>query len=280
MKYPALEKYLARLNDTVKEESRVWLDAQGRAQGKYFNSMLTSAFQPIRVVASPTIASATVVAHEGFARSYSQDDTGLHLWRLLDQAASDDESVALDRLCRVLHAINFYRQIGDQSFLHLSVHARLLAAVDSNHGIAFRRILNLLQLPHDNIVLQMPVVTQSQGWLLNYVLDNYRRNGFKLGVAAVDARDALFLLDKVRPDVIKVDAREISDPADIECLLLKASERGIQIVFKRVENLQVAQLLIELSAVLAQTVYAQGYLWDSPGSTLVSTNTLVHDKVA
>ena len=89
MKYPALEKYLARLNDTVKEESRVWLDAQGRAQGKYFNTTLTSAFQPIRVVASPTVTPATVIAHEGFARSYSQDDTGLHLWRLLDQAASE-----------------------------------------------------------------------------------------------------------------------------------------------------------------------------------------------
>ena len=37
------------------------------------------------------------------------------------------------------------------------------------------------------VVLQMPVVTHSQGWLLNYVLDNYRRNGFRLGVSAVDA---------------------------------------------------------------------------------------------
>jgi EAL domain-containing protein (putative c-di-GMP-specific phosphodiesterase class I) len=284
MKYPALEKYLARLNDTVKEESRVWLDAQGRAQGEYFNTTLTSAFQPIRVVASATETPATVVAHEGFARSYSQDDTGLHLWRLLDQAASDDESVALDRLCRVLHAVNFYRQIEDQSKLHLSVHARLLAAVDSNHGIAFRRLLNLLELPHDNIVLQMPVVTQSQGWLLNYVLDNYRRNGFKLGVGAVDARDALFLLDKVRPDMIKVDAREITYPADIERLLIKAAASGVQIVFKRVENPQVAQLLTELSAVLGQTVYGQGYIWDMPGSTLATTensgSALTHNKVA
>lgn len=271
MKYQALEKYLARLNGantSVQDASRVWLDAEGRAQGKYFNTTLTSAFQPIRVFGSKTLADAGIVAHEGFARSYSEDDSGLHLWRLLDQAASDDESVELDRLCRMLHSINFYRQVDDDVSLHLSVHARLLAAVDSNHGIAFRRILNLLELPHDNIVLQMPVVTQNQSWLLNYVLDNYRRNGFKLGISAADARDALALLDKVKPDLIKVDARELVDETNTEKLLRLAFEHGIRVVFKRVENPEVFSKLQAFSELLATPVYAQGYLWDTPKSSL------------
>ncbi len=269
MKYQALEKYLARLNGAAKEQSRVWLDAEGRAQGKYFNTTLTSAFQPIRVFGSAGIPDAAIVAHEGFARSYSEDDCGLHLWRLLDQAASDDESVELDRLCRMLHSINFYRQVDDDVSLHLSVHARLLAAVDSNHGIAFRRILNLLELPHDKIVLQMPVVTQNQGWLLNYVLDNYRRNGFRLGIGAADARDALALLEKVTPDMIKVDARELVDEERTEELLRRAVAHGIRVVFKRVENPQVFARLQEFGGKLGTPVYAQGYLWDTPKSTLV-----------
>ena len=268
MKYQALEKYLARLNGSVKEESRVWLDAEGRAQGKYFNTTLTSAFQPIRAFGSAGTPDAAIVAHEGFARSYSEDDSGLHLWRLLDQAASDDESVELDRLCRMLHSINFYRQVDDDVSLHLSVHARLLAAVDSNHGIAFRRILNLLELPHDKIVLQMPVVTQNQGWLLNYVLDNYRRNGFRLGISAADARDALALLEKVKPDMIKVDARELVDEEGTEKLLRQAGSHGIRVVFKRVENPDVFARLQEFGGKLGTPVYAQGYLWDTPKSTL------------
>src|SRR5450830_1878297 len=271
MKYQALEKYLARLNGaktSVQDESRVWLDAEGRAQGKYFNTTLTSAFQPIRFFGSTDAADASVVAHEGFARSYAQADNGLHLWRLLDQAASDDESVALDRLCRVLHTVNFYRQTDDTVSLHLSVHARLLAAVDSNHGIAFRRILNLLELPHDKIVLQMPVVTANQGWLLNYVLDNYRRNGFKLGISANDAREALMLLDKVKPNLIKVDARELNNEKSTEKLLRLALEHGIRVVFKRVENPDVFSKLQAFSGLLATPVYAQGYLWDTPKSSL------------
>jgi EAL domain-containing protein (putative c-di-GMP-specific phosphodiesterase class I) len=280
MKYQALEKYLARLNGSVKEESRVWLDAEGRAQGKYFNTTLTSAFQPIRVFGDKGRDGAAIVAQEGFARSYSEDDSGLHLWRLLDQAASDDESVELDRLCRMLHAINFYRQVEDDVSLHLSVHARLLAAVGSNHGIAFRRILNLLELPHDKIVLQMPVVTQNQGWLLNYVLDNYRRNGFKLGISAADARDALALLDKVRPDMIKVDARELADERSTEQLLRLADEYGIQVVFKRVENPAVFSKLEDFGRRLSVPVYAQGYLWDTPKSTLATFIPNAESKVA
>ncbi len=280
MKYQALEKYLARLNGSVREESRVWLDAEGRAQGKYFNTTLTSAFQPIRVFGSGSgstaIADAGIVAHEGFARSYSEDDSGLHLWRLLDQAASDDESIELDRLCRMLHSINFYRQAEDSVSLHLSVHARLLAAVDSNHGIAFRRILNMLELPHEQIVLQMPVVTQNQRWLLNYVLDNYRRNGFRLGVSAADARDALALLDKVKPDLIKVDAREITDEQSTEKLLRIAGEQDIRVVFKRVENPAVFAKLQAFGQVLGLPVYAQGYLWDTPKSTLATP--VVHNS--
>ena len=276
MKYQALEKYLARLNGpdgSGGQESKVWLDAEGRAQGKYFNTTLTSAFQPIRVFGSagtPDAATpdATIVAHEGFARSYSEDDSGLHLWRLLDQAASDDESVELDRLCRMLHSINFYRQVDHDVSLHLSVHARLLAAVDSNHGIAFRRILNLLELPHDKIVLQMPVVTQNQGWLLNYVLDNYRRNGFRLGISAADARDALALLEKVKPDMIKVDARELTDEEGTEKLLRQAAAHGIRVVFKRVENPAVFARLQDFGGKLGTPVYAQGYLWDTPKSIL------------
>lgn len=135
-------------------------------------------------------------------------------------------------------------------------------------GIAFRRILNLLELPHEKIVLQMPVVTQNQGWLLNYVLDNYRRNGFRLGISAVDARDALHLLEKVKPDMIKVDARELNDEASTATLLRRTLELGIQVVFKRVENPVVFASLQQLAHGSGQTSHAQGYLWDQPQATL------------
>src|ERR1035437_6418806 len=232
MPLPALEKYLTSLYNTTQAGTRVWLAADGCAQGRYFNSTLTSAFQAIRV-----LDSGRVLGFEGFARSYSATDQGLCVWKLLDHAASDLESIELDRLCRMLHAINFFRQTAAQDAdLFVSVHARLLAAVEGNHGNAFRRILDMLELSHKQIVLQLPAVTHNQNWILNFVSENYRNNGFRFAVNANSVREALVLLDHVRPDVIKLDARQVTDHAATLKLLAEAAQREIQLIFKRVES--------------------------------------------
>ncbi|MEN3364567.1 MAG: hypothetical protein V7606_1841 [Burkholderiales bacterium] len=264
MRFPDLQNYLARLPRTG-SGTRIWLDEAGRAQGRYFNATLTSAFQPIRRIDAGTIA-----GFEGYVRSYSASDEGLSLWKLLDQAANDDESVELDRLCRMLHAINFFRQeVAGDADLYLSVHARLLAAVESNHGIAFRRMLKVLGLPQERVVLQLPAVVERQGWLLNYVADNYRRNGFRFAVNAADAVEALGLLDRVRPDAIKVDARYIAQETAISRLLEDCGKGNISVVFKRVENPKVLATLRRVAAEVGQPLYAQGYLWDIPNAALV-----------
>lgn len=260
MTFPALQQYLSRLHASPQADSSLWLDQQGRAHGRYFNSTLTSAFQPIR-----TPESGGIIGVQGFMRSYSKNDTGLSIWKLLDTGATDEQSIELDRLCRLLHAVNFYRQPEMVDYdLYLSVHARLLAAVDSNHGMSFRRILDVLGLPHKKIVLQLPLIQPDQAWLLNYVADNYRRNGFRLAVNAANARQGLDLLEQVQPDVIKVDVREITDEAATLDLLSVAGEKNVKLVFKRVESSQIYDKLRKLGAQAQQTILAQGYLWDQP----------------
>lgn len=264
MSFPALEKYLARLHDAGPANTRVWLDAQGRGQGRYFNSTLTSAFQPIR-----RLDTGTIVGYEGFARSYSASGEGLSIWKLLDQAADDDESVELDRLCRMLHAINFFRQpAGEHADLFLSVHARLLIAVDGNHGIAFRHILQSLDLPQQKIVLQLPAVGEQQYWLLGYVADNYRRNGFRIAINAADATEAVALLERIRPDVVKVDARENIDSFATAKLLAMCGKQNIQAIFKRVENSKTIDSLRQLDSNGGSIIHAQGYFWDMPNAAL------------
>jgi EAL domain-containing protein (putative c-di-GMP-specific phosphodiesterase class I) len=232
MSFPVLEDYLKRLPKTANPGQRIWLGEDERVRGKYFNCTLTSVFQPVR--------------------------------RLDSDAASDDESVELDRLCRMLHVLNFFRQAGAaRADLYLSVHGRLLAAVDSNHGMVFRRILDSLGLPAQGIVLQLPQATPNQGWLLNYVADNYRRNGFRVAINAADVADGLRLLEQVRPYAIKVDARQVADPASVEALLLKCWALDVELLFKRVESEEVADLLAGLP-VQGNPVLVQGYAWDQP----------------
>ncbi|MRX09149.1 EAL domain-containing protein [Pseudoduganella sp. FT25W] len=265
MSFPILQKYLARLSDATGAASSIWLDHEGKAQGRFFNCTMSSAFQPIR-----QLDSQAVQAYEGLARSVSAQDLGLSLWKLLDHAASDDESIELDRLCRMLHAINFFRQAGDLAAdLYLNVHDRLLSAVSSNHGHAFRRILDALELPLERVVLQLPAATPQQGWLLNYVSDNYRRNGFRFAVNVNNARDGLAVLDRLRPDVFKLDARELQDQKGLTELLQRSAAARVAVVFKRVETEQHLTALRELGAAAGVSLLVQGYLLDEPRSVLL-----------
>lgn len=280
MSFPVLNQYLARLTDQNSATTSIWLDQQGRAQGRFFNCTMTSAFLPVR-----ELGEGRVVAYEGLARSVSAADEGLSLWRLLDHAASDDESIELDRLCRMLHAINFFRQEGaDQSAgapdLYLNVHDRLLSAVSSNHGHAFQRILDALGLPIERIVLLLPPVTAQQGWLLNYVADNYRRNGFRFAVSAVSAREGLQLLQRVRPDVIRIDARKLDDADGLLALLEQARQAGASVVFKRLEAPESLAALQRIATAAGQPLLAQGFLLDAPRTALLGETAPVAQAAA
>lgn len=264
MSFPVLEDYLVRLRQATGATSSVWIDGEGRAQGRYFNCTLTSAFQPIRRLGADRI-----VGFEAFARSYSEQGQGLAIWKLLDRAANDDESIELDRLCRILHAINFYRQAGaHESKLFLSVHDRLLAAVSGNHGMAFRRILFGLGLPASQIILQLPPITPNQGWLLNYVANNYRMNGFDIAVNVANATEALRILTQVEPAAIKVDARELGEVGAVQELLETAQRSGIQVVFKRVESQAVLAQLRRVLEKVGNDIFVQGYNLDLPTPVL------------
>ncbi len=267
MSFPILQKYLARLSDATGAATSIWLDHEGKAQGRFFNCTMSSAFQPVR-----QLETGAVLAYEGLARSVSAQDLGLSLWKLLDHAASDDESIELDRLCRMLHSINFFRQAdaapNANADLYLNVHDRLLSAVSSNHGHAFRRILDALELPLARIVLQLPASTPQQGWLLNYVSDNYRRNGFRFAVNVASARDGLQVLERLRPDVFKLDAREL-DNEHLPTFLRRSAEANVAVLFRRIETPQTLSALRQLGAAANVPLLAQGYLLDEPRATLL-----------
>ncbi|MFZ6766812.1 EAL domain-containing protein [Undibacterium sp. Di26W] len=264
MHYPALQNYLSRLQSTL-ATTNLWLDEQGRARGRYFNSTLTSAFQAIR-----SGDDGRVVAYEAYARSYASDDQGLNIWKLLENAANDDESVELDRLCRLLHTLNFYRQPESAHLdLYLSVHSRLLAAVEGNHGMAFRRILDVLELPHHHIILQLPQITPSQRWVFTHVAENYRRNGFRIGLHAASLEQAGDLLDRIRPDSIKVDI-SLANDAEAQIRLLEQADRGnCHVIFRRIENQKRLQALRDANQT-ASPYLIQGFLFDLPKAGLLS----------
>jgi EAL domain-containing protein (putative c-di-GMP-specific phosphodiesterase class I) len=264
MRYPILNQYLAGLVQRADASSSLWLDASGRAHGRFFNCTMTSVFQPVRILDSGSLA-----ACEGLARGISAEDEGLSLWRLLEHAASDDESVELDRLCRMLHAINFFRQPESaETDLHLNVHGRLLSAVSSNHGFAFRRILEALELPLGRIVLQLPATVPQQTWLLNYVADNYRRNGFRFAVTVASAEEGLALVDRVRPAIVRVDARLARDWEALARLIDAVGDAGGRVLFHHAERPEALTGLHGIAELASYMPLVQGHALDLPRAVL------------
>ena len=190
------------------------------------------------------------------------DDAGLSLWRLLDNAASDDESVELDRLCRMLHAINFFRQSdAADADLYLNVHSRLLSAVSSNHGYAFRRILDALGLPLERIVLQLPVVSLNQRWLLGHVTGNYKRNGFRMALHLDAPAVAGETIEQVVPAAIKLHVQCVGDDAALGELLAIARDRHVQLIVTGVDTAPVLARLEQVAKAGGLPLYAQGGDW-------------------
>lgn len=232
MSYPALIAYLERLATGETASGSLRLSGDGDVEGQIFNCWLGSAFHPIR-----ELGSGQPVAFAGRVRGVAEEDRQLPVWSYLDGAASDDESVALDRLCRTLHAINFFRREAlSGHMLHLNVHDRLLSAVSSNHGMAFRRILDSLGLPLEQVVLQLPAVNARQNWMLNYVADNYRRNGFRISVKVASALQLPSVLGHSRVDTVRIGSVQGASAAELTPILAQAAALNVQVLVKEVSN--------------------------------------------
>lgn len=230
MRHPALHSYLSRLPQGSPGDARLWVAASGEVRGQFFNCSLASQFRPARDLGGE------IRAFDASAHSSSAEDQGLLVWHMLNDAASDDESIELDRLCRMIHVLNFFRQVeDDDTALMMGVHERLLAAVSSNHGAVFGRILDALQLPRERILLQLPQAGADRQWLIGHVVDNYRRNGFRIATRAASADEALRQVMQLRPDLVRIDSGALEDAARLAELLAQAEARAVQLLFSGVD---------------------------------------------
>lgn len=267
MPSPALSAYLAQLSTPERAGSRLWLNARGQAEGRFFNCSLTSAFEGMRDSGTGQVA-----AYEASVCHVHLDDAGLSLWRLLDQAASDDESVELDRLCRMLHAINFFRQPQAQGRdLHVSVHDRLLSSVSSNHGYAFRRILDALEIPVERIVLQLPDASPAQRWLLGYVTDNYKRNGMRMALRLAAPEAAAALIATAYPAVLRIRAPQLASDEALALLLRVVRDHGVQLVVSEVDTAPVLARLEQAGAGTRGLLLMQGRALGVPAARELGT---------
>jgi len=242
----ALERYLETLPREPVPGRELWRDTRGQVQGQYFNCSLTSAFEPL-----VTLSGREVVAHEGSIRTYAEDGVGLAAWKLFAMAADDASLVSLDRLSRLVHAMNYFAAHGEHKLV-LNVHNRLLAAVADDHGAAFRRALESLGLPIERFVIQVPASANDDLPLLLHVVGNYRRNGFAVSLQASDPAEAGALMAHALPDWLKLDMRRTWTDRQLSGLRASADGAGVTLIGRRLQNDEVVERLQNAGIVLGQ----------------------------
>jgi hypothetical protein len=202
--HDAINRLLSGLSDTPSSNRSLWIDAKGRVHGHFFNQSVTSKFIPILNKHShKAIGSEAFVEHEHHAKELHVPSS--EPWAYLNEALEDATLTSVDRVLRMVHTLNFFKAPTHQGLLFLTVHSRFLQAVSENHGRAFRRVVESLELSPEQFVIQLPTSANADLALLAFVTDNYRRNGFLTGLQANDFVEAGALIGQIRPDYLSLN---------------------------------------------------------------------------
>jgi|GEM_PF-1276331 len=226
---------------------------EGGVVGDWFGCELSSVFQPI---VRP--ANGSTIGYEAYLRILGSGERALSPWALFSSNADDDRLVALDRLARTVHALNFLSSVEGDGLLFLNVHGRLLAAVSSDHGAAFRKVVDALGLPPERIVIETPLEASLQPDLLAFVLRNYRNNGFQVAINVDSPMQWQALSSRVPAQFVKVDSARLCLADDWRARLawlVSLRERASVIV---------TRLEAKLDGVLPAGVLVQGYAYGLP----------------
>ncbi|KXU90855.1 diguanylate phosphodiesterase [Paraburkholderia monticola] len=204
---------------------------------------LTSAYEPIFDISVHALAQSLSCGAEGVDRfgdelgfqavTHRLDAPPFDVFDPFDNIADDQQLVALDRMSRALHAINFF---GAQrhGLLFLRVHERLLKSVKYDHGLHFSNVLTSFNLSPARIVIELPAAAVAHKTFLGYLTRSYQHYGFKVAGNLSNAGQILSVSETARLDFIKMDATVALRDATVKPLVGYASRLRVPLIFNRV----------------------------------------------
>ena len=213
------------------------------ALAKFDGFELASAYEPIFDISVHALAQSLSSGAEGVDRFGDElgfqavtqrlDGAPFDAFDPFDRIADDQELVALDRMSRALHAINFF---GAQrhGLLFLRVHERLLKSVKYDHGRHFSSVLLSFGLNPSRVVIELPAAAVAHKTFLGYLTTSYQRYGFKVAGNLSNAGQILSVSETARLDFIKMDAAVALRDAMVKPLVGYASRLRVPLIFNRV----------------------------------------------
>lgn len=206
-----LLNYFAEWNDRDATAVHHLLFDDYGAFGCYDDLRLYSVFQSLHSASTllPVAHEALLRARDGANRSVSPADA-------FALPATPDEAVYFDRLCRMLHALNFVNQGGGEGTLYLNVSGRhLLSVGEGGHGKAFETLLSHCGLKPTQIVLEILESRVDNLRHLQAAVEAYKQRGYRVAIDDFGCQHSNFdRLWQLEPDIVKLDRSIIVQASD------------------------------------------------------------------
>lgn len=237
---------LARIQETT--DHRLQRSEDGWVVGHFFNNRLSSVFQPVM-----DVNGRKVIGHAAYIRSESDHKNVLPPWGIFALASEDTLLVSLDRLCRTVHATNYFSTASGQGKLFVSVQPRLLESVKDDHGCAFAKVLNLIGVATSRVVIEIPTEVNRDWRLLKHVINNYRSRGYRIAANHSGGTDNWMAeLGSLYPDIVRLDATALAQYNEINPLLDTVRRFGAALLVRDIETNQQMTAAIRAGANLLQ----------------------------
>lgn len=252
-----LQDYFAARNATPATPA-LHVDSAG-ATGAFRGMQLSSVFQPLF-----DAGSGQARAHEALLRVQDAAGAPLSPAAAFAVPASSEEQVYFDRLCRVVHALNFARQAeaGAELFVNVSG-GHLLGVSHGGHGEIFERLLQQCGLRPGQIILEVLEARVDDISRLNEAVAAYRERGYRVAIDDFGCEHSNFdRLWRLTPDIVKLDRSLIVQSTGNERarrilpkLVEIIHELGAQVVCEGIETPFQHRLAVDAGADLLQGFY-------------------------
>lgn len=240
------------------------------AIGCYDGLRLHSMFQPILHAGSlhPFAYEALLRVKDLRGGSYSPQ-------QLFDRSMKPEEIIYLDRLCRVVHTVNFVTQQADLDpdlALFLNLDGRhLLSVANGGHGLTFLKLLEHCGIRPQQIVLEIVESLVADSAHLTDALGHYQKLGYRIAIDDFGSRESNFdRLWILSPDIIKIDRSLVTQSA-INPRARKVLPKLVQIIHELGANVVCEGIETAEQHVIADDAgadYLQGFHFAHPSAVL------------
>ncbi len=260
-----VQSYFEQWNDLRDTRPCALQFDDGGAYGNFGDLRLDSVFQPI-----VSGLDGRTTAHEALLRARSSTNVAVTPAGAFELPDTPAAVVYLDRLCRMVHAVNFFHLGAQRGDLFLNVDFRHVLSVESgDHGRTMETLLGYCGLAPRQVVLEVIESHIDDLALLEQAILGYRRRGFRVAIDDFGAHDSNFdRLWRLTPDVVKIDrtlvVQAISNPRARRILPKIVDiihELGATVVCEGIETSLQDELARDSGADLLQ-----GFIYGKPSS--------------